>query len=260
MNLNVSKNTFEKYLVKMGYNLKIKHYDDFIKVLRDKAFRDALESITVDNLQRIFPNYETMSIMSLIDASNINSISQGYLKILIDEGFFSIFFKEKKIPTFSKKNQMDAYVLNLVNNLVFDVSVTNHSILSFEYWIPEYSDLFRKKTSSRHISAFKCLNLNLIELDEIEKSSLDKFMNDHLKKAILFSFSGMEEHIENYLYESHYSFYSKKRLIEKINQKLFKENILNDTIYGYHFTFNREDNVFKIKDKNISFHLKDIPL
>lgn len=259
ININVSKLTFEKHLVKMGYNYKINYYDNFLEVLREKAFSEALLSLTKVNIKRIFFNYQDLSIINIVDYKNIKYLNKEFIVNLIDSNFLDIFLEEKEDQLFSLEIQKDAYGFSIINNLKFDSNLSDSRIIHFQYFIEKYSKFYRDTSSSRTISILKCINLNKITLSEEQKILVRKEINFYLKKEILFSVRYFEQKLENTLYVNHLPASLKREKLEEIMSKIFLDDILDETIYGLeNFGYSKYPEVFKLGYRGENFEISII--
>ena len=64
INLDVKKDTFLSYLIRLGYNYKIKQYDELISTIRRKILKDIQIAITENKLKE--------SMIYIFDSANIN--------------------------------------------------------------------------------------------------------------------------------------------------------------------------------------------
>jgi len=239
LKINISKNTFEKNLVKLGYNYKIIQYEDFIKSIQNHAYKEVMKDLTEQTIKKVFGSYENILISNIVNPENIKNINTTYLVELIEGGLLDSFLEEKKIRPFSKTVMKDAFILKTINNLRFDNNLKNSSILNFQYYNYSYSYLFRNKSSTRYISAIKCLNLNMIELTEDEENEITEYIKSSLEKKIFNSarkeWQQLLPTLENYFYIENNSSPSNytsniNAFMEAIREKIFERNILNEII------------------------------
>jgi len=256
--INISNKTFEKHLVKMGYNYKINHYEDFVSVIREKAFRDVLESITEGNIKRVFGDIEA-PINYLVKKDNIVYLSEEYIKELVESNYLTVFLEEK-IKDYKKNVQKNAYIVNRINKLKFHKKLENWGIKLFHRYDRELGKIFNNKSAAIYLNALSCLNSDSIQITDIEKDKLDETIDKKLKYTMITSKYNLEQLIENKLYlESHNLFKKeisdekefdlligyKKRVFDLIIDKIFDGKIIDNEIEIIEIIRESEENEIK---------------
>ena len=233
--INVSNKTFEKHLVKMGYNYKINHYEDFVSVLQEKAFRDVSEFITSENIERVFGNINA-PINYLVEKDNIVYLNEDYIKDLIESDYLNLFLEEK-FKEYKKDVQKNAYIIYKINNLNFNKRLENWGVKLFHRYDNDLEKIFNKKSATIYINALSCLNSNGINLTNVEKENIDKTIDKKLKYTMITSKYNLEQLIENKLYIEHIKsedfddyLKDKKRMFDTIIEKVFNGKIIDKEI------------------------------
>jgi len=233
--INVSNKTFEKHLVKMGYNYKINHYEDFVSVLQEKAFRDVSESITSENIERVFGD-NNAPINYLVKKDNIIYLNEKYIKELIESNYLTVFLEEK-FKEYKKDVQKNAYIIYRINKLKFHKKLENWGIKSFHRYDNDLRKIFNNKSSATYLNALSCLNSDSIQITDIEKENIDKTIDEKLKYTLITSKYNIEQLIENKLYIEHIKsedfddyLKDKKIIFDSIIEKVFNGKIIDNEI------------------------------
>ena len=109
--LNVSRLTFQKYLVELNYSYTILQYEDLILSIKRKVKERIKDYFLDDNLkegvQTIFGD-KHIPILSLGYDEEMTYISSEFLTTLIEEGVLDLFFKDKRkfTPSLALRNMI----------------------------------------------------------------------------------------------------------------------------------------------------------
>ena len=175
--INITKKTFEKKLVQLGYNYKIKQFENLIDSIRKRIVLEINESTNKkETLNYIFKSHLNAPFLILEDNSLITKISKRYLTELIENSLLDLYFEEKTI-IFTKKEQEDAYILKELGSL----ERGNNNISKNKYIVKNYPFLSSRQTSYQ-IKLRKCINSKAIILDKIEKYELIKKYNIYMEE------------------------------------------------------------------------------
>lgn len=173
--LNVKKNTFEQYLLELGYNYRIKEYDDFIIAFGGAIQRLVYDSINNGNLKetvnKVFE--KDIGILFLSNLYNIKHIRESFLKEVIKEEVFSVFLDKEDISI--EDDVLDAiYLKSRIENLDFEKYSDTKRYL-------KESDEFRSifiKNSSIDKKIKKLNNISKLEVTEEKQRELDQDIKD----------------------------------------------------------------------------------
>ena len=120
--LDVKRDTFEKYLLKMGFSFNIQQYDDFISSIRRILVHDIKEHMTNNTLRTaldtIFKNINFPSILLLEDSLIVNKISSEYLNDLIENNRLYLFLEEKN-ETFTIDQKILSYKIAKIRDIKY---------------------------------------------------------------------------------------------------------------------------------------------
>jgi len=102
--LNVSKKTFEEYLLAIGENYKIKQYDYFTKRIGIIIINDVNELMTAGRAENIYTVIfkKTQDILILSNVYLMNNIREDYLKNLLSSGVLDLYLEDKNV-SFTEK-------------------------------------------------------------------------------------------------------------------------------------------------------------
>ena len=215
--LNITKSTFEKYLLSYGYNYKIKQYDDFILAIQRIAFNRVKNSDDLE--QSVKEVYGTIPLLSFIyTKENINFISKDFLISLIEEGLIDLFITEKE-EVYSRKIQKIAQGFKYL----FQQNNVNK--------IKEGEEKLKQSKVIETIKALRCLEKGKIEINNET--------NKEIKKSVyrmIFTIVDFEYFSEDY---SEFK-YILKQLYSEIEEK--KKSIL-DIFIENNFIFSEEQEI-----------------
>ena len=243
ISINVKENTFQKSLVKMGYNLKINQYDDFINSIRRIALRELIDAFKegslIKTIDKIFSNNISMSILENKD--QITFITDTYLKDLIDNSSLDLYLENGKF-NFRTDVQENAYRLKLINDIPFNDNFYKQDLLI----VNKYSD-FYDYWGNKHITVLKCINSNGIDLSEVRKEEIKEEIENNLIKTVINSMSSKILSLESTI---RYFSLGEMDIEEHILIKFFKDKmkekeLLNNEIEYIHIDIDK--NVLKIK-------------
>ena len=179
--INVKEQTFQKTLIKMGYNYKIHQYDDFIKAMQRMVLKELTEAFNESKLTKIIYKIFNQDIpMSILEnKEKIEFISKDFLKSLIDSGKLDIFLEEK-VAKFRHDVQKNAYRLQVINKInFFNKSVKNNLIIENDYFS------FYHRDGTRYITTLNCINSKGIDLTNEEKEIIENEINIKLAQVML---------------------------------------------------------------------------
>ena len=181
ISLLVKKNTFERKLNLLGFDYKIRQYDDFIYSIRRRILSEIETAEKEDKLREaldyIFGDYKKVPFMIFYEIELISSIRKEYFIEKIEEGELDLFLKDAKIKEFTKKEQEDAFLLSFIN------IKRNYRRTTSRGLIDEYPFL-RYAMTPYKVRLIKCIKQNKIELSFIEKEEV--ILNfDKVKSEIL---------------------------------------------------------------------------
>ena len=132
--LNVSRLTFQKYLIELNYSYRILQYDDFILSIKRQIKKRIKDYFLDDNLkegvQNIFGD-KYIPVLALGYDEEITYISSGFLISLIEEGSLDLFFKEKRKFIPSLKIREMIYIKEKYGDLKVRLNLT--SSLFYKY-------------------------------------------------------------------------------------------------------------------------------
>ena len=179
--LDVTKNTFRKYIIKAGFNYNIRQYDVFIPAIKRKIVDEIKTSINdgdiQDKIKEIFGT-EEISLDILFNYSVLIKFRLSYLERIINEGALDIFFiEETKKKTFSEKVQSRAYTYNCI----LDSNISDKE----KEMVLSFLELNSNTGSNEYISMKNCLNNQGITLSEDKKSILYDNLNKNFKLVLL---------------------------------------------------------------------------
>jgi len=222
MNLNVSKKTFNKYLLDMELNLKIKQYEDFIKRIKREIRKELDKSIKEEKFKEkvneIF--IKTPSLFILIADELITNIRKTYFKKILNEGILDIYIEDKGFY-FNKEIMILAYKKFLLKEIKDSNEIQN----KFKY-------IYNKNNLS-YYKIEKCykkeeFNLNNEEKDEIRKEVEEEIKKIYKRFIMLSKIYQIkdEEEIDNFLFEDYNDYLN----VEPRDILIFEENIEDNAI------------------------------
>ena len=179
IHLTTTKETFIKNLVKMGYNYKIKQYDDFIATIRriiSSQIDTAIQTTTLkEKVEQIF-GYE-VSLLIIEDKNKIEKIKISFLTNLIESGLLDLYLVENN-RIVSKEVQEKAYFKTLINEL-------DQSSYYVRWNLKEkYKKLFDKQ-SSQYLSIKKCMDHNQILISDEKKEQIQRNLNIEIAEDMI---------------------------------------------------------------------------
>jgi len=165
--LNVNKNTFFQYLLELGYNYKIRQYEDFIgkigKSIQEKVKTALLEDRLDETIEIIFE--KDIGILFLSDISKITHIKPSYMVSEIESGIYDLYLEE------------DGYVIDdEVKKTYYLRNRLNSLKLSFpkNYLIKTHYKMLFQKNNSIDKKIKKIKNKTLLNITEDEQREYDK--------------------------------------------------------------------------------------
>ena len=177
--LNVSENTFKRYLLTIGYSLNIRQYSDMIFSIRRQARNKIIASIQETNLEKtmykVFNN--EVSLLILEDITKIKEVSTSYFKELIDNNNLNGYLEES-FEEYTEEEQREAYIVKKINKI--KINKVNVRI----YFDSNYKKELTRNRKGR-VRLQKCINENKINILKEEKEKIDSEINNNLKKAML---------------------------------------------------------------------------
>jgi len=266
--LNITKSTFEKYLLSYGYNYKIKQYDDFILAIQRIAYNKVSEEVNEENVLKVFGKAPEISV--LYKKENINYLNKDFFIEMIEEGLLDLFIIEK-VEIFTKSIEQKA-------QYIFELSKHKNII--------EVTETFNKLKETKDIKkikAMRCLKLNKMNLKEEEilevrkkllryflvNSDIERYTGTIIFKEIYKELvSNKEEEVKSILdilVEKNFIFNETNdvKLIYPENiRKIYEENLNLDTLNEYGDSYQEKWNYFlieKYKENELSVNeLRDI--
>ena len=173
--LAITKNTFQRYILMLGYSDNISQFNDFIKAIRRLVLEDISKSFKnntlEDRLSFIFKDIEYPSILLLVNEKSINKISSEYLKEVLENTSLKKYLSEKEV-VFTKEQKIIAYKLSIVSQINFENLEARERFL-FKI------DLEHNKTN-KYIKAINYLNSY--------RNNLDINIKDEIEDNILLSY------------------------------------------------------------------------
>jgi len=219
MNLDVTKTTFEKYLVNLGYNYKIKQFEDFKLSIFRIIKRTIINSIENNNISEIIDTIfnKDISIKALENISEIKNIKDSYITGLIEEGLFDLFLEDRKINITEKEKEKIYMAMKAMK--IIEKSTNNKTI----YFLKQ------EYISTNQISVKK---IKEIMNDKIDISLVnEEQINNMMRTKIIFNliqdnmhFANRESVINNHGY------------LERLALKLQELINLDDGIKHFNFT------------------------
>ena len=183
--LNISEPTFRNYFTKIGYSYKIKQYDNFIKSIQRMVLSDIKDAFINNNikekLKTIFGEGKNITINILSDKNNILTITDKYLKELIEESRLDIYLEETKTITFKKELQELAH-----KKIKLSEILTKGSNV---YLIDKMDSLF-KNSNYVEERVKKCIAMDAIDLSEEEINLL----NNEAENRVFYALVLFEQH------------------------------------------------------------------
>ena len=237
--LNVTQTTFEKYLYSMGFNYKIKQYDDLISAIQRIVFNKLKNSEDLEKtISEIFIFIPSMSF--LLKKENISAIKKEYLVSLIKDGYLDLFFNEKE-EKFSYSQMKHAYFLYLINKQ------NSEETSSIYFELMKAKDLVSMKGKV-------CFNKNKIDLSSSQKEDISHIFYNSLFSVYFHSFTNKSGNVNRFLedIESIRSFisYFYDLSDEETNILLTKHLSNREFIFEYKniFQLHNTHKIFKIID------------
>jgi len=186
--LNVKKETFIQYLLKLGYNYKINQYDDFIKRIGFIILNEVNIAMTENKLSiKINQIFSTKTdILILEDYLKIENINESYLTSLIENGLLDLYLEDKTFRV-NPRIYNSLYIYRKIESLNFGRTLRTQL----------FQSIFQgklKSNSSLKKSILKYEELNLTPLSDISKEMLD---NEIISHFLLISREQWEMYILN---------------------------------------------------------------
>jgi len=111
INLTVKKDTFEKNLIPLGYNYKIKQYEDLIESIQRIMFNEVEGSENKkEAVEKVFK--EEPSYFVAFDSKQIKYINKAYLVEIIEQGLLDLYLEEQ-VVIFTDKQLESSYLIKL---------------------------------------------------------------------------------------------------------------------------------------------------
>ena len=245
--LDVKRDTFEKYLLKMGFSFNIQQYDDFISSIRRILVHDIKEHMTNNTLRTaldtIFKNINFPSILLLEDSLIVNKISSEYLNDLIENNRLYLFLEEKN-ETFTIDQKILSYKIAKIRDIKYHNK--NFEAIFLRRYLSDFND-----SQKKYIKAINYLEKYDSDLSETEKDKIDREINNHYKESIL---------QEKGIIPKKFIPIHRARLIdmnlEKINKRDLKEyikhKIIDDSVINNFEYITIKYNENRITEKNIN--------
>lgn len=243
--LNVSKNTFKKYLITMGYSLDVRQYEDMIFSIKRQARQEIINSIENLNIRETMYNIfnKEVSLLILEDIEEVKEVSTNFIKKIIENNNLDGYL-EKKEEEFSEEEQRDAYKIKVIKNI--KINKKNIKTILFSKYRKELTI-----NNEGRAKLQRCIHQNKINISKEIKEEIHKEINTNLKKVIIKNNINKIERIEKEI-----SIVFLKNIKGKLS-KYIEENILpNDLINEKDFNFN----LLKRSDKKdgLFYYIQDI--
>lgn len=228
VNLNVSYNTFRKYLLELGFNVKVKDFDSFILSLKIEILNDFDKNKDdSDYVHYIFGN----KIPPVIIYSDLR-----YLK----------FVTENYLRKFLNKNDFSEYFIEYDDKIDYDMMKYAYTIRSLEhiasYNIPDFLSLFIEKEYPSYFkhTVYESKIMYLIQNKYIHIDIEDRkaIFNNIIEKMKDFYFRDFKLDFFR-LFDSRHLFFlidaekgiKKDLLIEFFKEKTFDKRVTQDLYY-----------------------------
>lgn len=161
--LDVTEKTFTNYLIDIGFNYKIKQYDDFINSIKRN-----IQTILINNINNnfeqlisfIFGEDRNLQLSLITNIEKITYTTSDFLKSIIEDGSLEIFFEENKTKLYSQEIQEEAYFYECLLNTSLS-KYTKEAIR--DIWL-----------SNGKITLQKCIATKSIYLTDQEKTDIYK--------------------------------------------------------------------------------------
>ena len=193
MNLDVTKITFEKYLVNLGYNYKINQFEDFkLSIFRiiKRTIMNSIENDTIsETIDAIFN--KDISMKALENISEIKNIKDSFITSLIEEGLFDLFLENRKIKI-TEREKESIYIATKAIKII--ENSTNYKTISFLK--KEY--LSKQKISVKKIKEIMNdkIDISLVNEDQLNNEIKTKIIFDMIQNNI--NFTNRESLINNH--------------------------------------------------------------
>jgi len=242
--LSVKKETFQLYLQDIGYNYKIKQYDDFIQSFGRYIKREIIHAMTNNNLVSFLNKSfdKPLDMGALEDIMKIDNIKQEYFKRLIESGVFDLYLNEKEI-LFPENIKEEVYLRERMNNLTIEFNDA--------YFMQDLEKLKNKNLNRRmrNLKAMDDLNIHEDKKIELDKKIKNVYINK-FHGLLLRNYSGPEMSID-----------------KKIADFILKEITLDKPLYQptklFYIWIKNEDAVLKnwerIEEENKRINGRGLP-
>jgi len=212
--LNVNKNTFIQYLLELGYNYKIRQYEELIENIGKKIQKSIIDALNESKIDEVFNTIfeKDTGLLFLSDFKKIKHIKPAYIVSEIESGIYDLYLEENGFlidenvkKGFYIKNRLLGLEKSEIKNILI-----NH-----------YHDLFTKNNSIDK-KMKRVSDKSLLEILDEEKENYDK----EIKEIVL---SANNRYGTEYTFPlKEYSFNNGTKL--KINHELiesyFKEQLI----------------------------------
>jgi len=165
--LNVNKNTFVQYLLELGYNYKIKQYEDFIgkigKSIQEKVKAAILEDRLDETINIIFEKEVGVGFIS--NWKKTTYVKPSYMVSEIESGVYDLYLEENGY-IIDNEVKKAYYIKDRINGLI--ASPMKDILIN-----SVYKGLFKKNTTMdkkiKRISDKKLLEIGYEEKEEYDK-------------------------------------------------------------------------------------------
>ena len=162
INLNVKKDTFRKYLLEIGVNVRINNYYEFIKDLKAFILSDFLDhSLDIMYIEYLFGE-KIPPLSSFANMDEIKYVTEKYLIDLINKKDFSKYFSEYE-DNIDYDTMVYAYKVRVIEHF----NIYGISRFLFEFINKEFPNYFKRTVYESKIMYI--LQNNYIYLSKEEK-------------------------------------------------------------------------------------------
>lgn len=196
MRLDVSQKTFEKNSLTLDQVISFTNFEGFIDSLRSKIIQDILNPES--NLVDIF-GIDIPSLTVLKNPKRITYISDNYFIACINSREFTRYYTGSE-KDFSKKNQINAYKLKLLEDLLNREQLNRTLFSLLLSFIKEKTSFLNFIKLARNyiytnfnFSLATYIKANSLNLDEIDLSIEEK---EQIKNDLYFVLTNFQEYIK----------------------------------------------------------------